>query len=44
MENKLDEKFIQDRTDKKNVNKSLPAINSKIAVSLIYGHRDKDHT
>ena len=44
MENKLDEKFMQDRTQKKGVNKSLPAINTKAAVSLIYGHRDKDYT
>ncbi len=43
METKLDEKFMQDRTDKKKANLSLPAINSKAAVNFIYGHREKDH-
>jgi hypothetical protein len=43
METKLDEKFMQERTDKKKINKSLPAINSKATVNFIYGHREKDH-
>jgi hypothetical protein len=43
METKLDEKYMQDRTDKKKANLSLPAINSKAAVNFMYGHREKDH-
>ena len=43
MEVKLDEKFVQDRTDNKHPNKSLSAINSKATVNMIYGHRDKDN-